>query len=174
MPRQFGLSTLYAAASLSRAKRWSKRAQCCAQPRHWTFLQVTRGPSRSSSKADQLALLSINAAHLLRIAAKSSLRHSTPTSVASSAHGDMKPMLQLRLLKRGGLPATPMARSVARPTNWDPRRAALVKLCEFMTLSGHFSGHFCHKRSQQLGLTRFRSVAAKTKIPQATRKNLIT
>ena len=44
----------------------------------------------------------------------------TPTSVASSAHGDMKPMLQLRLLKRGGLPATPMARSVARPTNWDP------------------------------------------------------
>ena len=26
--------------------------------------------------------------------------------------------------------------------------AANVKLSEFMTLSGHFSGHFCHKRSQ--------------------------
>ena len=26
--------------------------------------------------------------------------------------------------------------------------AANVKLCEFMTLSSHFSGHFCHKPSQ--------------------------
>ena len=28
--------------------------------------------------------------------------------------------------------------------NWQPEklRAANVKLCEFMTLSGHFSGHF--------------------------------
>ena len=34
--------------------------------------------------------------------------------------------------------------------NWQPENseAANVKLCEFMTLSGHFSGHFCHKRSQ--------------------------
>jgi len=28
------------------------------------------------------------------------------------------------------------------------RWAADVKLCEFMTLSGHFSDHFRHKRSQ--------------------------